>query len=153
MEMPFGIIFAIFLIAVFIVIAIYTINYFLGLQKCSQIGIFTSDLQNAVDNLWKAQKGLDNFAGSLPKSVEMICFANLSAPATGEVSIYNELRRNMAPNANLYIYPQKEACGSPYKTINHINITGLKNPYCINNTGVTKIKLEKGFFDALVNVG
>lgn len=153
MELPFGMIFAIFLVVVFIVVAIYAINYFLNLQRCSQIGIFVDDFQKSVDDLWKGQKGTDSFSAALPKSIEMICFANLSLPSSGEDAIYNQLKRNMAPEANLYIYPQKAGCGSPYKTIKHINITGLENPYCINNSERFEISLEKGFFDTLVRVG
>ena len=149
MELPFGMIFSIFLIAIFIVVAIYAINYFLNLQKCTQVNLYADDLQKRIDNLWNGQKGQDSFSAPLPVGIKMICFANLSIPSNANNEIYDELSKNYAPDANFYFYPGKYACGNPYRIIKHIKMPG-RNPFCIN--AKDSINLEKDFYDALVNI-
>lgn len=150
MELPFGLIFSIFLIVLFLAVAIYAINYFLDLQKCTQINLYVDDLQNAVDDLWKGQKGQTTFSASLPSNIEKICFANLSNPANNNEDIYEELEKNYVLDANFYFYPGKYACGVPYRNINHIVLPD-ENPYCIDAD--EEINLEKDFYDTYVQVG
>ena len=132
--MPFSVIFSIFLIAIFIVVAFFAIRYFLNIRKCSEIGLFKEDLQREVENAWQSQSSSKTFTRSLPGEIEYACFADLSeeVSATGkEREIYNELRRNADFTANLFFYPQREAC-VPSVNINYINMTELSNPYCFS---------------------
>ncbi len=151
--MPFSVIFSIFLIAVFLVVAFYAIKYFLGLKECSEIGLFKDDFQEAIDDAWQSQSSSKTFSNSLPFAIEYVCFADLNEAARGtakEKEIYAELRRNADYTANLFFYPQKEAC-VPSANIQHVNITN--NPYCIPvENGKIEIRIEKGFYDALVKV-
>jgi hypothetical protein len=151
-ELSFGMIFSIFLIIVFIVVAIVAVNQILKLKRCSDINFFAQDLQEQADELWKSSKGSVVFSAPLTTKIEYVCIANLSKPASVDEEIYNELKRNYKESANLYFYPQKNACGSPFREISHIDISGLENPYCIKNTGKPEIRLEKDFFDSLVKI-
>ena len=52
----------------------------------------------------------------------------------------------------MFFYPQKKAC---IKAVNieHVDMAELTNPYCIEvENGKIEIKIEKGFYDALVRV-
>lgn len=152
--MPFSTIFAIFLIVVFIVVAFYAIKYFMNIGKCSETGLFIDDFQSAIDNAWQSQSSSKTFSSSLPSAIEYVCFADLNEQATStgkEKEIYNELRRNADYTANLFFYPQKNACIKS-TNIKHIEMPE-SNPYCIpvENSKI-EIKIEKGFYDSLVKV-
>lgn len=154
--MPFSIIFSIFLIVVFLIVAFFAINKFIEWRKCSEIGLFRDDLQSAVDDAWQSQSSSKTFSSNLPSGIEYVCFADLSEEESGdsakEKEIYNELKKNADYTANLYFYPRKKACIASTK-IEDINIKELSNPYCFPvQKGKVEIKLEKGFYDALVKV-
>lgn len=140
--MPFGTIFAIFLIAVFIAVAIYAIIYFLNIQKCASTNLFVDELQTRIDELWRSQKGNDAIKVALPSRIKAVCFGDMSQAASGNETIYENLQRNYEADANLYFYPQKGACGSPYRTIKHINLTNVENPHCYYNGETIKIKKD-----------
>jgi len=158
--MPFSVIFSIFLIAIFLVVAIYAIIYFLDIKKCSEIGLFLDDFQSEIDRAWNSQSSELTFTKSLPSKIQNVCFADLNEEAVGastEKEIYTELKKNAVYENNLFFYPQRATSGCLASTkINHINMTEMieqKNPYCIaTENGKINIKIEKGFFDALVKI-
>jgi len=152
--MPFSTIFSLFLIAVFIVVAFFAINYFLDISRCSKIGMFIEDFQSAIEDAWQSQSSSKTFSSNLPSGIEYVCFANLAKEASGtskETEIYRELRKNADYTANLFFYPQRNACIKA-SNIEHVNITA-SNPYCFPvENGKIEIKIEKDYFDALVKV-
>ena len=153
--MPFSVIFSIFLIVVFLVVAFFAINKFIEWRKCSEIGLFIDDFQSAVDDAWQSQSSSKTFSSNLPSGIEYVCFADLSEEESGtakEKEIYNELKKNADYTTNLYFYPRKKACIASTK-IEHINIKELSTPYCFPvEKGKVEIKIEKGFYDALVKI-
>jgi hypothetical protein len=78
MGMPFGMIFAIFLIVVFVVFAFMAVGYFLDLGEATSVGMFYDDLQKAVNDAIRGQESDRDFLVNLPGDIERICFANLS---------------------------------------------------------------------------
>ena len=85
MGMSVGTIFSIFIIAVIIAVAIYAIVHFLGINKCTNIGLFYEDLQDEVDKAWAGgrysatyESPLDS-TGALKTGVEEVCFGNLTS--------------------------------------------------------------------------
>ena len=154
--MPFSIIFSIFLIAIFLAVAIYAIIHFLDIKKCSEVGLFLEDFQNEIDRAWNSQSSELTFTRSLPSKIQYVCFADLNENAVGtsaEKEIYTELKKNAIYADNLFFYPRRAANCLPSTKIEHINITSLSNPYCIEiQQGKIEIKIEKGFYDALVRV-
>ena len=153
--MPFSTIFSIFLIAVFIVVAFFAIRYFLNIRKCSEIGLFIDDLQKEIESAWQSQSSSKTFTSTLPSDIEYACFADLAETATGtskERQIYAELKRNADYTANIFFFPQRDACVKS-SNIGYINMTELTNPYCFEvKQGKVEIRIEKGFFDALVKI-
>jgi len=143
MDLPFGLIFSIFLIVVFIVIAFIAVRYFLNIGKCSEVGLFYRDLQDNVNDAWKSTETLNKTMEiSLPSGVTKICFANMSARITSsegrEILNYNE-------DQNLFLIPTASACDMSSKFIAHLDIakmTERRNPYCISVDNKIKIKKE-----------
>lgn len=160
MHLPFGMIFAIILIAVFLVVAVIAIRYFLNWQKCGQVGLFYEDLQQEVDNVWESQSTKGQvFSAPLPNGIEYVCFADLSREASVDDKIhreiYNDLKKNVIYGHNIFLWPKKRACEMASREIKHIDVEEIiseKNPYCVKNNGKVRFKLEKGFYDDLVGI-
>jgi len=151
MDLPFGLIFSIILIVVFIVVAFIAIRYFLNLGKCSQVGLFYQDFENKINTAWKSTSTSDLFKVSLPSGIDKVCFANMSARITNTQD--GSLIRSYSPDSNLFLIPMSATCEMPQKIIAHLNIaeiTKTKNPYCISSK--SDIKIKKGIYDKFVLV-
>jgi len=151
MGMPFGMIFAIFLIVVFIVIAFIAVGFFLDIGRSSGVGLFYDELQDAVDEAWSEQSGEFDFEIDLPSGITEVCFGNMSDEITNLDPAYKELINYDVYDANTFLVPPSEAQNMQWKLIKHINIskiTAMDNPYCVSADG--KLRIKKGFYDKLV---
>lgn len=159
MGLPFSVIFSLFLIIVFIVIAFIAIRYFLDLGSCAGVGQFYDNFQEEIDRVWASQESTNEFQVDLPSGVKKICFANFSASITNSAD-YELIRDYEVYEANVFLYPRGKACDMPYKLMKHLDIektTQNKNPYCVDiNTGSSTsesvLRLEKGFYEKYVSV-
>ena len=155
MSLPFGIIFAIFLIVVFVVIAFIAIGYFLDIGRSSNVGMFYREFQDAVDDAMGGQFSEAVFEIDLPDGVKLVCFANLSQPITdSESPEYKAIENYEVYDANTFLVPPEYAEGMEWKLIEHIDIekiTHEDNPYCVNVEDGLNVK--KDFYDKLVIVG
>jgi hypothetical protein len=153
MGMPFGMIFAIFLIIVFVVIAFIAMGGFLDIGRASSVGLFYDEFQEAVDEAWSGQSGEFDFKIDLPDAITELCFANLSDVITNKDLTYKEILNYDVYEANTFLAPPEAAEGMQWKLINHLDIakiTSQENPYCIPVKKTLRIK--KGFYDKLVMV-
>lgn len=151
--MSFGMIFSIFLIFVFIVSAISIIVFFLGLVDSFNYGQFYTDLQSKVDSSWKSTEVFDTMDMNLPSEVLYLCFANLSAPITGDDDVYFQIGQFAYTPANTFIIPPEPAAELASKEIRHLDIEkmiAIENPYCIENPG--EIYISKGARDKYVTL-
>ena len=150
-EMPFGIIFAIFLIVIFVIIAFNATKHFLDVGKCSSVGMFYDELQKEVDNIWASQSADEQFKISLPSGIKKVCFADLSERITNPGTDYDSISIYDVEDANTFLVPPENSCNMAFKNIKHLNIsqmTSKKNPYCVDVT--QPLKLKKGFYDKSV---
>lgn len=155
--LSFGVIFSIFLIIFFIIVAFFVIRAFLETQKCAQIGIFKDDFQNEIKKAWNSPKQISTFKGRLPSSLEYVCFANLSKSLSG---IYNEVGEVISiydgEDANLFLYPIEKTCDILYHNIEYLdlnNIISSRNPYCIEiKNGNINIEIQKELGDRFVRI-
>ena len=151
MGMSFGMIFAIFLIAVFFVIAFIAINSFLDYGRGSKIGFFYEDFQEEVNDAWASQSRNTFFEVDLPRGIKKVCFADFNAinyVKDSEVRDYE-----VHEESNTFLIPLKKSEGIGHKNIGHLdigNITSSENPYCINVED--GINIKKDFYDKLVSV-
>lgn len=160
--MSFGVIFSIILIVFILVVAGIAVNHFLGLKKCTQIGLFIEDFAEEggdIDTAWNSQKFIDEIDYALPSNLDYVCFANLSNSIKGgsiESKVYSDISIYKFANGNMFFYPREKACNMPYVTVKHIDInkiTESKNPYCIPvEDGKIRIKIEKGFNEEFVRL-
>ncbi|RMD46115.1 hypothetical protein D6829_00395 [Candidatus Pacearchaeota archaeon] len=151
MGMPFGVIFSIILIVVFIVIAFIAIGSFLDIGRKSSVGLFYKDLQEAVDNAWESQSAEFDFKINLPSGIKKVCFANLSKTINSNDEVYDEIERYSVYDANVFLYPPQKAEEMQWKKIRHINLSKIianENPYCVDTS--KNLKIKKGFDDRLV---
>jgi hypothetical protein len=149
--MSFGMIFAIFLIVVFVIIAFIAIKAFLGIQETSEVGMFYDDLQKSIDSAWQSQSSEKTFEIDLPSGITHICFANLTDRVRGDSIFYDDIKDFYLYEANVFLIPPGGAETLKYNTLEHINlqkITYYENPYCVPIEQGLKIK--KGFYDRLV---
>lgn len=154
--MPFSVIFSVILIAIFLAVAIYAIVHFMGIKKCTEVGLFIDDFENAVDSAWNSQSSSKTFISSLPSRIKYVCFADLNEDAN--IATFREIHEKLQESIsdysdNMFFYPQETDCIES-KKIQHIDAgLGEKNPNCIPVVnGKIEIKLEKGFDDSLVKV-
>ena len=151
MGMPFGMIFAIFLIVVFVVIAFIAVGSFLDIGKSASVGMFYDELQTAVDNAMRGQSSERIFDIDLPSGIERVCFANLSGKITNPGADYEAIRNYDVYDANVFLVPPEKAQNMQWKKIDRINVTKItevKNPYCVEVEA--GLKIQKGFYDRLV---
>ena len=152
LGMPFEIIFGIFLIIVFIIIAFIAIGGFLDIGRSSSVGGFYNDFQGKVDEAWKSQSGESSFKIDLPSEITHVCFANLSAPIKGSYQEkYQMIKDFDVYSANTFLIPPERAEGIAYKMINHLdigNITKTQNPNCFVSN--KEIRIKKEFYSKYV---
>jgi len=156
--MPFGVIFSIILIAIFLVVAFMVIKHFLSLQKCSEISIFMKSFQENVDEVWKSSSRTKTMDVILPGVIEEVCFVDFNSTLTRDVSKYADAKSRYAFHSpNFFFYPPERACGVSYYSFKHINMTQTisdnGNPFCLKNDGTEKISISKGFYESLVKLG
>lgn len=150
MSMPFGLIFSIILIVIFVIIAFIAVKHFLDIGDCARVGKFYDGFQQKVDEAWRSQTYGSTYTISLPSGVR-VCFANLSLGNRNSDDAWNNLEIYSVNDANTFMYPAEKSCNMAYKKINHIdisNITAIKNPYCFDSS----IKLKKDIYDKLVTI-
>jgi len=149
--MSFGMIFAIFLIIVFVVFAFIAAKTFLDWGDKVGVGLFYEELQEAVDNAVRGQESDSRFAINLPSGVKQVCFANLSASITNPGPEYDAIRNYDVYIANVFLVPPEKGEGMEWKMIDRLNISKITaegNPYCVDADG--DLKIVKSFYDRLV---
>ncbi|MFH0711771.1 MAG: hypothetical protein V1889_01300 [archaeon] len=153
MGMPFEIIFAIFLIVVFVVIAFIAVGYFLDIGRSSSVGMFYRDFQAVVDDAMRGQFEESSFEIDLPSEIKEVCFANLSAEITNPGAEYEAIKNYDVYEANVFLVPPEYAQNMQWKLIDRINVSKItqnKNPYCVDADG--EIVIKKGFYDKYVQI-
>ncbi len=152
--LPFSVIFSIFLIVVFIVVAFIAVKHFLDIGECAGVGQFYDNFQGKVDEAWVSQQFSESeYKIDTASGIKKVCFANLSAQITGAQEDYEEIKNYEIYEANLFLLPPGKTCNMPYKLIKHLNISAItteSNPYCVLVEDTLKIK--KDFYDKFVIV-
>ena len=151
MGMPFSMMFAIFLIIIFIVVAFMGVRFFLDFGKSADVGLFYQDFQGTINDAWAGQTSSDSFDIHLPDAIEKVCFANLSASITANPEEYDQIEIYEFKPVNTFLIPPGSTGGMPYKQIEHLDIgriTEDENPYCVDASD--ELIIKKDFYDKLV---
>lgn len=147
-SLSFGTIFSIIVIIAIIGVAVYAITYFVGLKKCTEISLFYKNLQDKTDQAWSSDSVSDMFVGTLPTDIEKVCFGNVSmAPAGPE---YTALKVYARQNANVFMYPPKEACETKHVALKHAKFNSF---FCVPvDDGRLRVSMKKSSYEALVTI-
>ncbi|MEK6855141.1 MAG: hypothetical protein AABX73_02880 [Nanoarchaeota archaeon] len=159
--LSFGMIFSIILIIAFVSVAFYAIAHFLSLNKCTQVGLFLTDLQKEIDRAWTSGSYKDTFEGSLPSSgffaakITHVCFGLLTSP-TAPGSKSEELNSKFESyysnsDSNIFLEPPESACNGKLakKKLQHIQTSEF---FCLPANGKLRVRIEKGATDTLVAI-
>ena len=157
LGLSFGVIFSIFLIIFFILIAFIVIKEFLNAKDCTLIGIFLDNFKADIKKSWNSQIDSHTFRGNLPSQIKYVCFIDLLKPMKGNFAdIGQSLTVYGGKEVNAFFYPTEKACEIPVHNIDHIDIetiTRSQNPYCIDVVkGTILIDVEKDLNDPLVKI-
>jgi len=155
MKLSFGMIFSIILIIVFIGFAFYAIKTFLILQDSAGTGKFVGDIQSDINKVWNSEQASQEETYSLPSGIQYVCFTDFFSSGKGAKShLYEELKDTFFGNENMVFYPigSSDFDSTEVDYIDIEKITEEENPFCIENDGEIRIRLEKGFGEALVTI-
>jgi len=152
-ELSFGMLFAIILIAATIAVAFYVISYFMSFKKCSDIGLFSNELKNKVNDMSAAPEAEATFNASLPSAVNSVCFGNLNLAVTGEDEIKRIAIKKTGTSLtnNVFIYPAS-ACSeiNAFKLDNVVFEGGF---FCVKTAkSAISIPIEKNFGETFVTI-
>jgi hypothetical protein len=155
-QISFGVIFSLFLIGVFVFVAVYIIAIFLGWGDQIKTGIFINDFENEVREYWRAPGGGEKTVRFELKSEEIthICFFNPELEQFGPYEEqYEEIKSSFSVEENFYFYPRRYAQPNS-AVIKHIDMEAFNaNPYCIESVeNVFKVKMKKTESDFLVKI-
>lgn len=129
--MSFGTIFSIILIIFIIAVAFFAIDHFVGLSKCTNVGLFYDDLREEVRDAWSSSSGRyeADFTAKIPKKglfgsgIEYICFGTLALTPSDSISA--GIRDNLLddymfdPNSeyNVITFPPDKGCDTGLSAI------------------------------------
>ena len=159
MELSFGMIFSMILIAVFLFVAFFAIKFFLNMQCTVSEGQFVNDFENEVERLWASSGSEESsFKGTIGGfcGVKEVCFVNpdMEKPQKGEFKDeYEGIQGGYDVGDNVFFYPIKSA-EFGHAEIKNLNLELLNpNPYCVKfEDGKASIKLKKNSQEELVRI-
>lgn len=150
LDLSFGFIFSIIVIAVTIAVAFYAISHFLSLNKCTQTANFYKDLQDRVDKAWQSDISQGAFNATIPGSVTFVCFGNLNQTTTEKDKRDYLSKIYFKPDKNLFLYPKAGCEELKYYKISHVKIDSF---FCVPVIGSKAlIKYTKNSNDSLVSI-
>ena len=147
-QLSFGFIFSVILIAVIVFVGFYAISKFMGITDCANTAVFYDDFRSEVNRAWNSEIYQGVFEGNLPKGIEEVCLGNLSETDIGK---YEDLETFFYSDFNVFLRPVEKACvDSAALKINHLefDFSGIE---CFRvRNGKIALNLKKGSFDANV---
>jgi hypothetical protein len=153
-QLSFGMIISVIIIAATIIVAGYVIINFIKTRDCAQIGTFYQDLQKSVDRIYSSDGGQDVFEGTLPSKVSEVCMGELSQTASSQDKQKQDYFKKYASNdKNMFIYPIASSCGNKY-SIQKLDHCKTSEFFCASLVS-NKIKItisKKNDFEALATL-
>ncbi|MEA3329422.1 MAG: hypothetical protein U9Q06_01640 [Nanoarchaeota archaeon] len=153
-KLSFSMIFSIFLMMVFLFVAFYAINMFVGVTNKIDPSMFINNLKDEINNAWRSSGSEEVIELNLKnQKVTHICFFNWDADFNGPYDEQYEEIENSGDGGTFYFYPRRGVEPNSAK-INHINLNEFdSNPYCIEKQdGKFSIRIDKRRNEALVRV-
>ena len=148
-QLSFGMIFSVILIAITLFVAGYVIMSFVKTSECSKLGNFDRSLGGEIDivyqNLGDSNKKLNSLP-NVPSKVSWVCFGSLNQnadnPADKEKRDYF-IKNNIRKTDNLFFYPIQKSCERKYSSfsLDHATTSGF---FCLPaNSGKIELRIIK----------
>lgn len=157
-QISFGMIFSMFLIVIFLVVAFVVINNFLNLQGEVEERQVIKNLNDEVKQISQSTTSANEkpFVGDLGDTkITHACFFDSKGAKKGAfVEQYEEFSwQETDEEHNLYFYPREESYVYSSE-IKLVNMTYFKaNPYCVSvQDGKFALKLSKNIGEVLVRI-
>jgi hypothetical protein len=166
----FNVLFSIFLIIFIIAVAFFVIKHFVGLSKCTNVGLFYDDLREEVRDAWSSSSGRyeADYPAKIPKKglfgtgIEYICFGTLASQFSDDVSrdiqkkLIEEYLFDESGDYNVFAYPPDKGCdtgmgaivlkcGSASCVSTKLGGTGASQFFCqpVSDDGTVTVKMTK----------
>jgi len=167
MGMPFEMLFSLILIAIFIVAVFFVIRTVLVRAEQARIVMFEQELTGKIENIWIKDATI-TYPFDVPVSIKYVCFSpdiskgdfeGLPEDMKRQLTLYSEQTKGFDA---LFFFPtnipqshgispfMKITCGE--KKADCIDLSNLKNPYCIQNTGAISLTFEKKIGEESVKI-
>jgi len=156
-QLSYGMIFSVFLIVIFMVVAFIAIRTFLDIEQHVNTKIFVRNLQTEINDVHRSSANQYPSRESLGTKITHVCFFDrtIEVECVGEFrQMCEEFKGSGGDNeANLYFYPKKYADESSIK-INKVDMQDFdSNPYCFENRGgFVEMELSKNRGEDLVRI-
>lgn len=134
LQLSFGMIFSMIIIAVTLSIAGYMIFQFMKSGDTILCAKFKEKLQDSIDDAWRSDgASIDTRKEplpSLPGGVDEVCFGNSTQPllSAKDRANFDDLKEFTYPSRNLYISPHTSCKGEFSFTLKHITSRGF---FCV----------------------
>jgi hypothetical protein len=153
-QLTFGMVFTVIVIAVTLAVAGYVIMNFLTFKDCSQTLSFYDELQKQVDQAYESEGTQKTAEFILPSAVTKVCLGSFDQTLEGQDSkIRDELKNRFAAGQNVFLYPELTKCSIKYRSykLEHIKTNTF---FCINaKAGKFSIQIsKKDLFEPLVTL-
>ncbi len=152
-QLSFGMIFSVIIIAIILFVAGYVIMNFIKTRDCIQLGTFNKNLADEIERAYRSQGQSLSFQGSLPAKITFLCFGNLNQPALVSDALRQQyFKEHSMDNKNLFFYPTLESCGS---NINSYLLEHAQSAefFCVpTKSGKVELKISKEPLEALVKL-
>jgi hypothetical protein len=134
-QLSFGMIFSVIIIAITLFVAGYVIMSFLKTSNCAKLGNFDKALGSEIDlvyqNLGETNKKITTLP-AIPSKVSWVCFGSLNQNADGADKEKRDyfISNNLKKSDNLFFYPIQQSCERKYASFNLEHVT-TPNFFCL----------------------
>jgi len=155
MELSFGFIFSVIIIAATLAVAGYIIVQVIQTQNNANCKLYVQDLQTKINEAWGSDGSVSNVFSdnNVPSKTSQVCFGMVNQTLISEKDkpAQDALRNRVRSDSNVIFYPST-SCGSGQFSFNvqHVKTDGF---FCVDVTsGKAQVKYAKGITDSVVKI-
>lgn len=156
LQISFGVIFSIIIIAVTLAIAGYVIVKFINVKDNTDCKIYNKNLQDKINSAWASDGSISyifNEGSSVAGKTKQVCFGTINQTLLyqKDKAIKESLETRMRANSNLMFYPTSSCGQEAYSfTLQHVKIDGF---FCVDVvSGKAPVRYAKGITDSVVKI-
>ncbi|MEM4647998.1 MAG: hypothetical protein QXO12_01655 [Candidatus Pacearchaeota archaeon] len=147
-EISFGFIFSLIIVAITVFVAVWAIKQFIDIRDRTAIQAGIKDIENTIKDMFFVTEARETKSFYFPSAVEYICFINYSSMNNLNQYIRSELNKygsSLLNKNNLFIIPYKtklkyKVQGSYLIKCGEVNCLKLINSICFKNIN-NKVKI------------